>query len=536
MSVFQIKTQNPTYWQEGLSITDQDIEYLYELLIESSKPHTIEELALALIENRCRVEEEKLKAELEKGVLYQPKNSYEIGQQVVFPTHDLSLGTVVGIRAGHNPQYGDFTVIQVRFDEEDTTREFAAELSHPHKLNQNNGDELVAQQFPSPSELYTQYGQSVAEKLLARLSASDELGFVRFGDEWFLKELLAEVHIGHLNIAEALLDINDEALSTEELLKEIDLPDDVEPSLKTFSLNYALQQDERFDDVGTDEQVLWYLHRLEPPEVTHPPRRLQVSIKPYDRSWLDEQLLHIEREIDDEATPPELFGPNWLTKPASAVTFTLNYPHRRVGTIPLTPKIRSLFPKGSRQHTRITFKDARSGEQFAGWIAHEHGYVFGLDQWYERYELPVGAYIRVEQTTDPMVFVVDYEHRRPKREWVRVARAENGRLVFTMQKRVIGCQYDELMLVGEDQPTQVDALWVKVEETGKELVEVIVEIFPELAKLSPQGTVHAKTLYSAVNIEKRCPPGPIFAELARQPCFIDVDNGYWTFDESQPII
>jgi len=57
-------------------------------------------------------------------------------------------------------------------------------------------------------------------------------------------------------------------------------------------------------------------------------------------------------------------------------------------------------------------------------------------------------------------------------------------------------------------------------------------IFPELAKLNPQGTVHAKTLYSAVNVVRRCPPGPIFNELSTHACFIPMGHGYWTYDPS----
>ena len=58
------------------------------------------------------------------------------------------------------------------------------------------------------------------------------------------------------------------------------------------------------------------------------------------------------------------------------------------------------------------------------------------------------------------------------------------------------------------------------------------ELIPELIKLSPQHTVHAKTIYSAVNVLKRVPPGPVFALLSTEPCFISMGDGYWTFDEA----
>ena len=163
-----------------------------------------------------------------------------------------------------------------------------------------------------------------------------------------------------------------------------------------------------------------------------------------------------------------------------------------------------------------------------GWVVHEHKYVYGLDRWYKEHDIPVGAYIRVEQTKDPLTFIIDYEPRRMKREWIRVAKVVEGKLTFEMQKRPISCQYDELMVMGEDKPTEVDSFWVVAEETEKPISEVIREVFPELAKLSPQGTVHAKTAYSAINVVKRCPPGPIFAELCTQGRFKPVGDGYWT--------
>jgi hypothetical protein len=59
----------------------------------------------------------------------------------------------------------------------------------------------------------------------------------------------------------------------------------------------------------------------------------------------------------------------------------------------------------------------------------------------------------------------------------------------------------------------------------------LTEIFPELAKLSGLGLVHAKTLYSAVNLTRRCGAVPIFAELTRRACFDPVGDGNWIYDE-----
>jgi hypothetical protein len=520
------ETQTPAYWQ-GLAIDDQDLDYLYGLFLEDdSRPRTSDDLTLALVRSRCEREEALIERELARGTPFQPKDSYEVGEQVVFPIFSYALGSVVGVRPGHNPKYSDFEVIQVRFEGEEKTREFASKFGYPHKLNREEGELLEAEELVPPVELYDQYGSVVQRKLLERLQLSGD--FVSFRDEWFLKGLLVEIHEGHLNIAEAMLDVKGMPLPAQELLQELDLPTKIAPAAQVFSINYALAQDERFDDVGNDGQSLWFLRRLEPPEIIHLPPRLHYIPEPYDRASLGGEMLRWEMEIDDEITGLAIPSTG---EEISSATIVLNYPHRRVGTIPLTSKAERLFPKGDTERMMITFIDGRTGKQMLGWVVHQHKYAYGLKGWYEKYDIPVGAYIKLEGTDDPLAIVVDYLPRPKKREWIRVATVAEGELAFTMQMRTIGCEYDELMILGEDDPAKIDALWVRAEEGGKSISALMRQVFPELAKLNPQGTVHAKTLYSAINVEKRCPPGPILAGLANMACFLAVGDGYWIYDQ-----
>ena len=520
------ETQTPAYWQE-FAVDDRDLDYLYELFLEDdSRPRTTDDLALALVRSRCEREEALIERELARGTPFQPKDSYEVGEQVVFPTLGYAFGSVVGVRPGHNPKYGEFQVIEVRFEGDEKTREFASKFDYPHKLNREEGELLETEGLVSPVELYDQHGSDVKRKLLERLQLSSD--FVGFRDEWFLKGLLAGIHEGHLNIAEAMLDIKAMPLPAQELLQELDLPAEIAPSAQVFSVNYTLAQDERFDDVGNDGQSLWFLRRLEPPEIIYLPPRLHYTPEPYDRASLGGEMLRWEMEIDDEMT--ELTVPS-TGEEISGATIVLNYPHRRVGTIPLTSKTEGLFPKGDTERMMITLIDGRTGKQMLGWVVHQHKYVYGLKGWYEKYDIPVGAYINLEGTDDPLAVVVDYLPRRKKREWIRVATVVEGQVAFVMRMRAIGCEYDELMVLGEDDPAEMDVLWMRAEENGKPISELMRQVFPELAKLNPQGTVHAKTLYSAINVERRCPPGPILAGLANMACFLAVGDGYWIYDE-----
>ena len=83
------------------------------------------------------------------------------------------------------------------------------------------------------------------------------------------------------------------------------------------------------------------------------------------------------------------------------------------------------------------------------------------------------------------------------------------------------------MIVVVDDPASVDKLFTQIEERGTPLIELIEQLLPELAKLSPQGNVHIKTLYAALNLLQRVPPGPLFAALATQTSFRAVGDGYW---------
>ena len=42
-----------------------------------------------------------------------------------------------------------------------------------------------------------------------------------------------------------------------------------------------------------------------------------------------------------------------------------------------------------------------------------------------------------------------------------------------------------------------------------------------------EGTVHAATLYSAVNVAMRTPPGPMLAELVNSGLYSPVGDNYW---------
>lgn len=531
--MIQRNTQTAEFWQNRFGPSADDWAHLYDQLVESGEPLSLDRLTLVVIRYRCQQEEEAIRREMAKGPSFQPQDRYETGQQVIFPALDYALGTVVGTRSGKNPAHGEFTVIQVEFEtddgEEPEVREFASALSGYHRLNRPDGtdDVLVAQDQASPEEIFEQVGSAVKSQLREHLESKRE--FVTFKGLWFLEEMLAGIHVGHLNIAEALIEVQGKPLAAEEIMAELDLPEEINPEIQAFSLNQALQADTRFDNVGIEGETEWYLRRLIPYAAIYKPRRLQITHEAYDRSLINDELLLIEREIDDEGMGEDVLGP---TSPTYKTTLTLSLPHRRLGTLPLTVRTRGLFPDCTDHHAPVTLIDGRTGDKMEGWVVSSEGYVWGLADWYARNQLPVGAYVKLERLRDPQTIVVDFEQRRLKRLWIRAAKADVGRLDFQMKKVPVQCDYDELMTIEEENPDDIDQVWLEMEFKAMSLYKILLHVMPELIKLSPRGTVHAKTVYTAVNFLRRCPPGPVFALLSSKPGFVPTGGGHYTLDES----
>jgi len=525
--VTQRQTQTAFYWEDNFTVEEADIEHLYNILLEGETPLSSDELVLALIRRRMEREERAIQQQLyHGGSAYLPKDAYAIGQELTFPNLQFAAGRVIAVRAGSNSELGDFDVITVDFGEGKKPREFAARLAD-HKLNEINSriDDGNAPQR-SAEELAAEVGRIVQAKLEAKFRAKGDI--VRIAGRWFPRPLLADINQGHLNLAEAALDMaGGGPLPTSELLRHLDLPSGINSNLKTFSLDYALQEDSRFDEVGPAGEVVWFLHRLEPPEVLSIPRHLRCEAAP--AVSLPEVLTNLESDLDDE------YGPHRDGEAASdEVTLYLTFPHLRAGTLPLSQKLAALFPTAyETPRIRFTLVDAHTGEKRPGWVVRPGRYVFGLAEWYRKYEVPVGGTITVRRGGAPGEVVVKIARRKPVREWVRTAAVNEGRVSFAMQKRPVSVEYDEQMIVAVDNTSAIDQVWQRMDERKPSLEKVVADMFRELAKLTTQSAVHARSLYSAVNVIRRAPPGPIFAELVSRPHFVHVGDAYWRFDESR---
>src|SRR5258708_3759930 len=231
-------------------------------------------------------------------------------------------------------------------------------------------------------------------------------GAVKIDGRSFARGLLIDINEDQSNLAEAVLDMaQGEPQPTSALLKDVELPSGVNPKLAEFSLNYALQDDPRFDEVGPAGEVLWCLRRLEPDYVREVPLWLRYEKIEHDRSALDDSMKHLESQLDDELTPVEEMD---LHGNISSHNITLIYPHLRAGTLPISPRARKLFPTAYESpRVRFTLVDGKTKQRIPAWVVREHGYVFGLREWYKTHQLIPGSLVQLRRGEKPGEVIVE---------------------------------------------------------------------------------------------------------------------------------
>jgi hypothetical protein len=510
------------YWTD-LQINQQDIEFLHNHLFEYETPLTARELAVVFIQERIRTERLELQRKRQAGgKTYFPKETYQVGDGLVFPALNWQQGNVVSVRAGVNPELGSFDVLTVQMDDH-SERLFASNLT-PHALNEQPA--TVENDEYDSDAILQEHGIQIERKIESAFR--DDPGLVRIAGRWFPRALLVDVNIGHLNLAEAVLDMSGgEPLPTSALLKDVALPDGVNPKLAEFSLNLALQEDGRFDEVGPAGEVLWCLRRLEPQEVREVPLHLQYEPIDYDPDILNSEMLALEAQLDDELSEID-------SKPdpkLQEVTLSLIYPHLRSGTLPISSRVRSMFPTAYESpRVRFTLVDGRTKQKMPGWVVREHWYVYGLREWYKANDLIPGSLVRIRRGERAGEVVIEAKTYRATKDWVRtVIVGADGGIVFAMLKQSISAEFNDRMAFAIPSFEAVDQLWVQ--ERKRPFEKLVANLIHEMSKLTPQGHVHAQELYSAVNIVRRTPPAALFALLASKPEFIHVGDLHFRLGE-----
>ncbi|HHX44525.1 MAG TPA: hypothetical protein GX714_11135 [Chloroflexi bacterium] len=520
-----LQTLTESFWRDEYVVSAADLDLVTGQILEAARPQRLGALASTIILRRMQAEREAVTRQAKQGDLYQPKGHYEVGQTVVFSALDFQSGRVVGLRAGENPKYGPFNVIRVAFDDPPVEREFAADLDVPHPLNVPV-EELVVSTDSAVSEadLVRAFEHYVAVKLEPVLEEAPE--FVRFDGQWFLRDLLPEIHVGHLNLAEAMIDEAGHPLPAREMIAELELPVTGSREAQLFALNRALGEDSRFDNVSTADDRVWFLRALVPEAVYERPAVLEPAFRAQGGEYIGLTMLDMVEEIGDELDDVDAAA---VLRDSGSVRFELSFPHLYAGTMPATQSLLRMMPPSTQRYYPITLVDARGKKRFDAWVVPEERYVCGLKEWYTETGLTVGAEVTLASADEPLTFTISVAPvRSRRRDWIRVATVAEGDFSIQLQQQApppVRADQHMLMLVPDEEA--IVGLMRQAAEAQLSLSAMVRSTFLELAKLG--GTVHAKSLYSACNMLRRTGAVPVFAELTRRACYNPVGDGLWVY-------
>ncbi len=507
-----------------LNILESDLEAISSHLLDIESPLTPIELAEVVVRYRM----ELLASENVEGgnVLdYIPKEQYEIDQKLLFPARGGIEGKISGIRKADTINGAAFQVMEIEF-EDGKRREYAFGLSQ-HALNEIITEDKEESSDPVV-EIMESGGDMIGKSVETALQENED--FVYIAGRWFPKALTADFSEGQLNLAEAVLDMaGGGPLSTDEILAQVGGPDGINEKLASFSLDLALQEDERFDEVGTRGVVAWFLKKLEPNDVQNTPLFLRYEEIAHDRNLLNDEMLEIEKRIYDELSPIDEEDEDQ----GNEVEVRLIFPHWRSGSLPLTNSLSKLFPSAYESpRVRFEFVDAKSGERYPGWVVRDERYVDGLRKWYTQKELMPGSYVKARKGEKAGEIIVDADAHRASKEWVRTALiGADGGVVFALLKQTVQSAFDERMMIYL--PGNISALDEAWKTKTRKLETVVLRAIRELTKLSPQQHVHASEIYAVVNVVMRCPPGPILALLAQHASIEHVGHLHFRQKEGQ---
>ena len=517
---------NEDYW-ENLVFGKADFDFIFNLLLEREVPLSTSDLVNEFIPYKISSEIERLKMEnAQLGEVYLPKNDYSPSDMVVFPSFDMKKGKVTSKRDGFNPDFEPFKVIEVVFDNGDK-KLFACDLqNHPQNLvleaeinNPNFDSDFVKATF----------GTALIAELENVLLDNDDL--VRIAGSWFPRALLVDVNAGHLNLAEAVLEeANGGPLDAITLMQQVELSADVHHKLLEFSFDLALQEDNRFDEVGPSGKTLWFLHAMEPDDVKNIPIYLDYQQKSDITDNIKQFLQMFEGNLYDELDSWDLSDNEQVEAKISLI-----FPHWRSGTLPLSNTLSKMFPTAyEAPRVRFTFIDEDEGSSFPGWVVRPNKYVYGLKEWYEKKQLIPGNYVNIRKGKKEGEIHVRVEKSRQNREWLKtiLVGTDHG-IVFAMLKHPINASFNERMAIAIPDIASVDELWTDRVYSKEPVEKTILRIMRELSKLNPQGQVHAQELYSAVNIIRRCPPSVVMTYLTETKNVSHLGDLYFRIQEGE---
>jgi hypothetical protein len=109
----------------------------------------------------------------------------------------------------------------------------------------------------------------------------------------------------------------------------------------------------------------------------------------------------------------------------------------------------------------------------------------------------------------------------------------DGGIVFANLKQNLTTEFNERMVIAVPDPSGVDAACDQIAKQRAPFEKLVTNMMQELTKLNVQGHVHAQELYSALNIIRRCPPGPLLTYLTQSSEYKHVGDLHFRLAEKE---
>lgn len=524
----KLQTQTDSFWRDEYEVSEADLDLVTSQILEAGRPQKIEALTSSIILRRYQREKEAASLRASSGDVYQPKGHFEPGQRLLFTALDFNSGRIQTIRSGYNPKYGAFNVIRVSFDAGAPDSEFVSDFPYAHPLNRPL-DELFGKSDDTLSEadLVKAVNKFIVQKIENALAQNDD--FVTFDGMWFLRELLPDMHVGFLNLAEALIDQGHHPLAAREILADLDLQITAPIEAQLFALNLAIGRDERFDNVSLNDDPVWFLRALEPQAAFKRPALLVPAFAAAGGEFIGSTLLEFVEQVGDELDSLPDIAPT-----SGDIHMELTFPHLYAGTLPVSAQFLQTVPGSQTDHLPITLIDSRTGQRIDAWLRPADGYICGLNEWYKKVGMCVGAMITLAVAPEPLAWTINISPIRGKKsEWISSATVNEGILILKLQKVALDIKAERNMVIDVPGRVAIAGFMTEAEAAGTPLATIVFHVFDELAKQTSSRVVHAKSIYSAVNLVRRSGAVPVFAELTRRACFDPVGGGMWALDPTQ---
>jgi hypothetical protein len=123
---------------------------------------------------------------------------------------------------------------------------------------------------------------------------------------------------------------------------------------------------------------------------------------------------------------------------------------------------------------------------------------------------------------------LEFGHHARRLEWVPIITVTVMESIgFENIKRSLTAEFDPLMLLGVDDLEGIGKLFQVTRNQQQPLASILRTIIPPLGQFTASGSVHAKTIYSAVNIHPTLPSRSNLGDLRNNPDFDYVGDHYW---------